>query len=235
MVDKEIQPPPSGDPVAEQKPKKKPAKKASNGQGKSEERQKKDAERAEAEQARREQVIVLMKEHGFHVTDEDFLDFMGMHLDVADNVERSVGRPTKYHPLLDEWAIYLGKRGYSMKQIASMMGVSHETLWSWGKTNPTFSDALVRAREASQNWWETVGQAALFSRNFQTFIWNKIVSTRFRSDYTDRKGLPYDPKAPDEVEKIDTGVVQLDLRALTREQRDILAIAIEGAISEGNE
>jgi DNA-binding CsgD family transcriptional regulator len=206
-----------------------PAEKKKKVSGVSDQRKEKNAQRSEQEEARREEIIKLMKEHGFHVTDEAFLDFMGMHLETVSHVEKSIGRPTKYHPLLDDWAIWLGKRGYSLKQIASMMGVSYETLYEWGRTNATFSEALTRAREAAQNWWETVGQASLFSRDFNTFIWNKIISNRFRSDYTDRKGLPYDPKSPDEIEKVDDGVVSLDLRALTREQREILAIAIEGA------
>jgi len=46
--------------------------------------------------------------------------------------------------------------------------------------------------------------------------------------------LPYDPKSPEEVEKIDDGVVSLDLRALTPEQREALAIAIEEAENKGS-
>lgn len=181
-------------------------------------------ERTQAELERRERVIVMMKEHGFPITDEAVIDYMERHLEALENVYANVGRPSKYFQELDEWVIWLGNRGYSLKQIASMMGVSHETLYQWGRDFPSFSDALARAREGAQSWWETIGQAALFADRFNTFIWNKIVSNRFRQDYTDRKGLPYDPKAPDEV--IVESVLEIDPRLLTAKELEIVDRAI---------
>lgn len=183
----------------------------------------------------REQVIRNMREHGFHLTDEAVVEYMTLHYEALADGERKFGRPTKYHPDMDEYVISLGKRGYSMKQIASTLNVTYHTLWNWGQENPDFFHALARAREGAQHWWETIGQAALFSKDFNTFIWNKVITNRFRADYTERKGLPYDPKAPDETEKIDSGVVQLDLAALTDEQREALMLAIEGTTPEEDE
>jgi len=186
------------------------------------------------QQAHREQVLKNMRDHGFPITDEAVIDYMTLHYEAMEEGQKKFGRPTKYLPAMNEYVVYLGKRGYSMKQIASMLNVSHKKLYEWAEENEDFREALARAREGSQHWWETIGQSALFAERFNTFIWNKIVSSRFRQDYTDRKGLPYDPKSPEEVEKIDDGVVSLDLRALTPEQREALAIAIEEAENKGS-
>ncbi len=192
------------------------------------------AELTPSQQTHREKVLKIMQEHGFPVTDEAVIDFMSLHLEAVERGEKLKTRPSKYLPEMNEYVIFLGKRGYSIKQIASMLDVSHFTLYDWAEENEEFSQSLARAREGAQNWWETIGQSALFAERFNTFIWNKIISNRFRQDYTDRKGLPYDPKAPEEIEQVDDGAVTLDLRALTREQREALAIAIEDAENKGS-
>ena len=197
--------------------------------------QKAEIKRAEEELKRRRAVMDTMQKNGFPITDETVIDFMIIHYEALETFNNQVGRQTKYWPILDEWAIWLGQRGYSLKQMAVIFGISYVKLWEWGKQYPSFGEALVRAREASQAWWETLGQAALFSKDFNTYIWNKIVSTRFRADYTDRKGLPYDPKAPDDGEQLDSGVVTLNLKALSEDQRRALALAIEGQVEEESE
>lgn len=182
-------------------------------------------EKTKTELERRERVLMMMKDHGFPITDEAVIEYMERHLEALEEVYANVGRPTKYFPELDGWVIWLGNRGYSIKQIAAMMGVAVSRLYEWGQNNPSFQDALACAREGAQNWWETIGQAALFAEKFNTFIWNKIVSNRFRQDYTDRKGVPYDPKAPDEI--VLESVLEIDPRLLTAKELEIVDRAIE--------
>lgn len=195
-------------------------------------REKRKKERKEAkvekELDRREQIIENMRENGFHMTDDAVIDFMDGYMQALDLYDQRTGRPSKYFPEAGAWAVYFGHRGLSIRQIASIFGVSYETLYQWARENDQFSDALTRAREAAQSWWETVGQAALFADRFQFGLWNKVVSSRFRRDYTDRKGLPYNPSEPETL--VETGdVVQLDPRDLTEEQRKVLRIAIAKA------
>ena len=180
------------------------------------------------EAQRREQVIHMMKQNGFPISDDDIIDYMDNYYASLEEVQEKVGRPTKYFPELGIWAEWLGSKGYSLKQICAIFGVSHETVYEWARQNPEFSESLARARELAQSWWETIGQAALFNKNFNTFIWNKILSTRFRQDYTDRRGLPYDPREPETI--VGAGeVLQLDPRDLTEDQRKVLRIAIAKA------
>lgn len=195
-----------------------------------EERKKKAQE--EAEKKRRQAILDAMKDYGFPLEDIEASNFIESYFNAQSTTIAGLGgRPTKYDPALCEWAIYLGTRGYSLSQIAFTFGVSRETLYDWGRNNPEFSDALARAREAAQNWWELIGQAALFSDRFQFGIWNKVVSTRFRKDYTDRKGLPYDPNEPETL--MGPGeMLELDPRDLTEEQKKVLRIAIAKATKQ---
>lgn len=193
------------------------------------EREKEDQRQREAE--RRAKIIENMRVNGLPVTDEAAINFVESFYYAQDDVYQSFGRPTKYDPKMDEWVVSLGAKGYSLAQIAFLFGVSRDTLYEWGRENGDFSYALTRAREAAQNWWEMIGQASLFSEKFQFGVWNKVVSTRFRKDYTDRKGLPYDPNEPETI--MGPGeVLELDPRDLTEEQKKVLRIAIAKATKQ---
>lgn len=195
------------------------------------EKTKEDLEKEEAAKRRaadREAILLSLQAAGFPITDEAISDALIMYFEAQREVNAEVGRPTKYDPVLCEWFEWLGARGYSLKQIAVMMGLSVDTVYAWAKSFPEFSESLTRARNAAQAWYEVMGQAGLVSKNFNFPLWNKIVTNRFRADYTDRKGLPYNPNEPELI--VETGdTVQLDPRDLTEEQRKVLRIAIAKA------
>lgn len=185
----------------------------------------------ETEKARREAMIKSMAEQGFPITDEAAINFIESYMNAYKETVAARGRPTKYDEKLGSWAEFLGAKGMSLVQIAFIFGISKETLFDWARKYPDFSDSLARARDASQSWWEMIGQASLFSDRFQSSVWNKVVSTRFRRDYTDRKGLPYDPNEPETV--MGPGeMLELDPRDLTEEQKKVLRIAIAKATKQ---
>lgn len=180
---------------------------------------------------RRQRIIEWMYQHGFPIHDPDMLESMVQYVDYKDRFRSVMGRPTEYHPSLCKYAIEMGERGYSLKQIASVFSVTYSTLWNWGRAHPDFFEALARAREGAQAYWEMVGQAGIIGKGFNFPVWNKIVSSRFRSDYTDRKGLPYDPNEPETV--MGPGeMLELDPRDLTEEQKKVLRIAIAKATKQ---
>lgn len=189
---------------------------------------KEDKEREEAAKQRakdREAILLNLQAAGYPITDEAIADALVMFFEAQREVEQNVGRPSKYDPRLCEWVEWLGSRGYSLKQICSMIGISNETMYAWMGNFPEFSESVARARDAAQTWWEVMGQAGLASKSFNFNLWNKIVSNRFRRDYTDRKGIAYDPSEPETF--VEQGsVLQLDPRDLTEEQRKVLRIAI---------
>lgn len=113
------------------------------------------------------------------------------------------GRPTSYNPGFCQEVMDLGKQGKSITQMAAALDVCKDSLYEWEKTIPEFSDALKRARQLSQAWWEDRGQEGLDKPGFQSSLWAKQVSCRFRSDYSEKstvevqalddKGQPANP------------------------------------------
>lgn len=95
------------------------------------------------------------------------------------------GRPSLYSPEFCERVIELGKQGKTPLQMAVALGVARTTMLGWCDDHPDFSTALTRARELSQDWWETAGQQGMLTPGFNASVYNKIISCRFREDYTD--------------------------------------------------
>jgi transposase-like protein len=95
------------------------------------------------------------------------------------------GRPTDYNPDFCERVIELGKQGKSVTQIACALDVVKSTLYLWEQEHPEFSDAMKKARQHAQTWFEEIGQNALFADKFQASLWNKQVTCRFPEDYRD--------------------------------------------------
>lgn len=98
-----------------------------------------------------------------------------------------VGRPSTYLPEYCDKVIELGDKGYSKTQIAVALEVTKGTLDNWAAAHPEFLTALTRAHEASQSWWEDMGMAGLTSDKFNSAVWSKSMSARFRDEYTERK------------------------------------------------
>lgn len=99
----------------------------------------------------------------------------------------AVGAPTKYRPEYCARVIELGKQGKSYTQIASALDVAKMTIYTWMAENKEFMDAMTRAREEAQVWFENVGQEGLFADKFQASLWAKQVSCRFPDDYRDKQ------------------------------------------------
>ena len=97
------------------------------------------------------------------------------------------GRPSDYLPEYCEQVIELGKQGKSLTQMACALDVHRDTLYEWAKVHPAFSDALTRAKQWSQSWWEDKGQSGLETSGFNASLWSRSMAARFPADYTERK------------------------------------------------
>ena len=95
-----------------------------------------------------------------------------------------VGRPRTYSPELCDEAVALGARGYSKASIAHSFNVSRQTLENWGREFPAFLDALARAHDASQHWWERHGQRHLTADRYQGNVWQRRMQAQF-NEYKD--------------------------------------------------
>ncbi len=99
---------------------------------------------------------------------------------------KPVGRPTGYREEYCEAVIDLGRAGKSITQIACALDINKSQLYDWEKMFPEFGNALARARQEAQCWWEDKGQTGLDADKFQASLWAKQVSCRFPDDYRDK-------------------------------------------------
>src|SRR5690606_23736478 len=84
------------------------------------------------------------------INDQDFIEYK--------DVIR--GRPTKYEPWMDEYAVYFLQDGKSIVELAAQLKVNISTIYEW-KKNPSFSEALSLGMTLCQSWWEKEGRISL--------------------------------------------------------------------------
>lgn len=98
------------------------------------------------------------------------------------------GRPSLYDPDYCNRVVELGNSGASVIEMAVDIGVARSTLeTAWPAAHPEFSEALTRAREASQVWWEKKGRDSLTTPGFQAAVWSRSMAARFPDDWRDKK------------------------------------------------
>jgi hypothetical protein len=132
------------------------------------------------------------------------------------------GRPSTYRPEYCEQVIEQGKLGKSPTQIAVAIGIARSTMQSWADQHLEFSAALTRAKECEQAWWEDTGQSGLTADKFNSAVWAKSMSSRFRDDYTERRELAGVADRPIETKDVTTK------RDLARS----IAFALSAALNE---
>lgn len=112
------------------------------------------------------------------------------------------GRPSTYDPAYCERVVELAKEGKSQVQIAVALDIPRASLHDWAKAHPEFSAALTRAKECEQAWWEDKGMKGLDADKFNSAVWSKSMSSRFRDEYTERKELSGPDGGPIKTEEV---------------------------------
>ena len=102
---------------------------------------------------------------------------------------RPVGRPSVYRPEMCQEVIEYGKLGLSLTQIACRLDVTRETIYSWCSEKTEFSDAIKRASQFAQDWWESKGQEGLVMPGFNASLWSKSMAARFPNDYMESRRM----------------------------------------------
>lgn len=116
-----------------------------------------------------------------------------------------VGRPTDYDLALCEEVIELGRKGYTRAQMASHLNIARATLYLWADAHPEFMDALSRARDHAQAYWEHYGQNHMLTKDgvsLNAGVYNKMMSAAFPDDYTEKRVLAGDSEAPVRIEAV---------------------------------
>lgn len=100
--------------------------------------------------------------------------------------QRPVGRPSKYKPAFCSLVMELGREGASQAEMAEACDVHATSLVDWAEKFPEFADALARARQAAMVYWEKIGRENLYSKQFQSAVYNKLIASRFPEQYSER-------------------------------------------------
>ena len=113
-----------------------------------------------------------------------------------------MGRPSDYDPSYCEKVIELGQEGASVIEMAHEIGVVKQTLYDWEKAHPEFLDAMTRAREASQVWWEAMGRKGMLMSGFNASVWSRSMAARVPRDWREVKGTELTGKDGGPVETV---------------------------------
>lgn len=109
-----------------------------------------------------------------------------MSADGNDTPKHPGGRPTDYRPEYCDCVIEWGRDGKSRTWIATEINVHRDTLYEWERQHPEFSDAMARAKQFEQRYYEDAGQAGMYSKEFNSSVWSRSMAARFPSDWREK-------------------------------------------------
>lgn len=73
----------------------------------------------------------------------------------------------------------MGRRGFTIVEIAAEFDVARNTLYDWIDTHPNFSNAISRARDLAEAWWAKQGRKGIWSREFNSSAYRLQMMNRF--------------------------------------------------------
>lgn len=112
------------------------------------------------------------------------------------------GRPSLYKPEYCQRVIELGKIGASVVEMACEIGVTRNTLeTNWPADHPEFLEAMERATQESQLWWEKKGRDNLEKQVFQASMWSRSMAARFPNDWRERSEVKQEHDFSPEAKK----------------------------------
>lgn len=90
-----------------------------------------------------------------------------------------MGMPTKYKPEFCSKIIEMMSEGASKKEVAASFGVSRQNMLAWEKIHPEFGEAVTRAEELCEAWWEKQGRINIHNKEFNHVLWYMNMKNRF--------------------------------------------------------
>ena len=144
------------------------------------------------------------------------------------SASRSVGRPSSYRGEFCQRIVELMSEGRSLDGCAALLGVHPDSLYTWQKLHPEFSDAVKAGRAAGTAFWETrlldVAQGG--SGNAQAVQWALRNRSRAASGW-DHAHAKVELSGPNGgAVQVQTDLAVIDARLLTPEQRAVLKQAL---------
>jgi hypothetical protein len=62
-----------------------------------------------------------------------------------------------------------------------------QTLHNWEDQHEEFLDAMARAKQLEQRWWEDAGQVGMMTQGFGQSVWSRSMAARFPEDWREKK------------------------------------------------
>lgn len=90
-----------------------------------------------------------------------------------------MGMPTKYKPEYCTKIIEMMSEGASKKEVAAEFGVARQNMLVWQDKYPEFGEAVTRAEELCEAWWEKQGRTHLQNKEFNHVLWYMNMKNRF--------------------------------------------------------
>ena len=101
------------------------------------------------------------------------------------------GQPTKYKPEYCDLIIEVAEKGGWLCEMAEACDVHRNSFDNWAEVHPEFLEALQRARQKAQAWFEREGREGLKAERFNAPLWQKHMSARHRKEYTERRDVDH--------------------------------------------
>jgi hypothetical protein len=101
------------------------------------------------------------------------------------------GRPTKYKQEFCDTVISVGEAGGWLSEMAEACDVHRSTMDEWAANYPDFSEALMRAKQKAQAWFERMGREGLVMDKFNSSLWQKQMSARHRDEYSEKQQVDH--------------------------------------------
>ena len=96
------------------------------------------------------------------------------------------GRPSKYDPAFCQTIIEIGAQGGWLSEMAEACDVHRATMDNWAKEYPDFQEALTRAKQKAQAWFEKTGRVGMLDNKFNANLWQRQMAARHPGEYTER-------------------------------------------------
>ena len=153
----------------------------------------------------------------------------------AKTTNRRPGRPTSYRPDYGYRVVELMAEGRSLDGCAAILGVHPESLYTWQKIYPEFSDAVKAGRAAGTAFWESrlLDVARGAPGNAQAIQWALRNRSRAASGWDHAHAKVEVSGANGGAVQVQTEVTVIDARLLTPDQRHAFKQALLEAKEQG--
>ena len=99
----------------------------------------------------------------------------------------SVRANSSYKPIMCTRVLEVGEYGGWISEMAEACDVGRATFDYWQGRHPDFREAVERAKQKAQAWFEAQGRIGMRAHRFNAQLWQRQVAGRHPEVYTERR------------------------------------------------